>query len=236
MMDRILADRDVYSRLGEALRQKHSSELATQLSVFQSALINFANDHGDTIRNDPEFRDKFTQIYRLIGVDALELHIFLESKSSNNEKYLVGLLVRLVEICRLTRDLNGGLISLTELHQRLQESLTVPLEVTLDHVTQAVDLLLTLGKGYELVHINNKKWVKFASNGSSISQDHKKVYELCEFSGGYVTRSLLRDNFGWDSLRAKTVIEEMILGGYLWIDSQDTGGEWKLWEPSWIYK
>ena len=36
--------------------------------------------------------------------------------------------------------------------------------------------------------------------------------------GGYVTYRLLRDNYGWDKVRYKTVIDEMIMNGfYGWI-------------------
>ena len=51
--------------------------------------------------------------------------------------------------------------------------------------------------------------------------------------GGYVTYRLLRDNYGWDKVRYKTVIDEMIMNGFYGLDSQDNG-EWQYWEPSWI--
>ena len=49
-------DRDAYLQLGKSLNEQHSNQLSTQLQVFQSALINFANDHGDEISLNLEFK------------------------------------------------------------------------------------------------------------------------------------------------------------------------------------
>ena len=43
--------------------------------------------------------------------------------------------------------------------------------------------------------------------------------------GGYVTYRLLRDNYGWDKVRYKTVIDEMIMNGfYGWIHKTMVNG------------
>lgn len=232
-MNRIEADRDAYVKLGKALTERHSSHLSAQLSVFQSALVNFATDHSDTIKNNPEFCNKFTQMCLLIGVDPLELFVFIESSNKKSENFYLGLAVRVVEICQETREINGGLISFKELHSRLKETTSVPLELQQEDISKALVLLGNLGKGYEVLDINGSKWVKFlGSTNSTISNDQKKVYELCGFMGGYVTHRLLRDNYGWDAVRSKAVIDEMILNGFLWIDAGPQ--EWQFWEPSWI--
>lgn len=232
-MNRIEADRDAYVKLGKALTERHSSHLSAQLSVFQSALVNFATDRGDTIKNNPEFCNKFTQMCLLIGVDPLELFVFIESSNKKSENFYLGLAVRVVEICQETREINGGLISFKELHSRLKETTSVPLELQQEDISKALVLLGNLGKGYEVLDINGSKWVKFlGSTNSTISNDQKKVYELCGFMGGYVTHRLLRDNYGWDAVRSKAVIDEMILSGFLWIDAGPQ--EWQFWEPSWI--
>lgn len=235
-MNRIEADRDAYLKLGKALTEQHSDQLSTQLAVFQSALVNFASDHGETIKKNPEFCDKFTQMCLLIGVDPLELLLFIDSKSKKSDNFHMGLAVRVVEICQETRDINGGLISFKELHSRLKETVTVPINMVEDDVSKALALLGNLGKGYEVLDINSGKWVKFlgTSSNGTISNDQKRVYELCGFMGGFVTYRLLRDNYGWDVVRSKAVIDEMIMNGFLWVDAGPT--EWQFWEPSWISK
>lgn len=230
-------DRDAYTQLGRSLHERHRDQLSTQLSVFQSAVINFANDHGDEIKLNGEFRNKFTQISQLIGIDPLELLLYTSKRNQTKPKdnFLVGLAVRIVEICQLTRDLNGGLISMKELVSILKDTHNVSIEVTEGDIEQSVSMLNTLGNGYEMLTINDKKWLKYTSAiGDSLSNDQKKIYELCGFMGGYVTYRLLRDNYGWDKVRCKTVIDEMIMNGFLWVDTQAPRGEYQFWEPSWI--
>lgn len=237
-MKKFEVERGAYVQLGQTLNQKHSDELSAQLSVYQSALVNFASEHGETIKKNPEFRSNFTQMCNLIGVDPLELLLFLSSKEKKSEEFLLGLAVRVVEICQETRDLNGGLISLKELRSRFLESLSVPMDISDDDIVKGVSMLGTLGKGFEVLETNKKKWIKFSggSEAKGISNDHKRIYELSEFMGGYVTYRLLRDNYGWDSVRLKSVLDDMILNGFLWIDTQGSKGEWQFWEPSWISK
>lgn len=223
-------DRDAYSRLGSFLNQRESDELATQLSVFQSALINFATEHGDEIKLNDEFRSKFTQICRLIGIDPIELTLLTKS---NKQNFSVALTVRIVEVCQETRDLNGGLISIKELESRLKSNDKLQLSINDSDILKSLELLNAMGKGYELMTINDKKWLKFTSGGA-ISHDQKRIYETCTIMGGYVTYRLLRDNFGWDDIRCNSVIEEMLMNGFLWVDSQGPRNEVLYWEPSWI--
>lgn len=228
-----MGEREAYAQLGKFLNERLSDQLLTQLSVFQSALINFASEHGEEIANSHEFRGKFTQMCLLAGVDPLELLIYT-SKEAKGSNFLTGLTVRIVEVCQQTRDLNGGLISMKELLSRLQD--TVSLRTTIDEndVQQALTNLNSLGKGYEVIG-EGKKWLKFASaSGDNISNDQRKVYDLCGFMGGYVTYRLLKDNYGWDRMRCKSVIDEMIMNGFLWVDAPGKNREYQYWEPSWI--
>lgn len=226
-------DRDAFQQLGRSLNERHSNQLSTQLQVFQSALINFANDHAEEISLNLEFKNKFTQISQLIGIDPLDLLIYT-SKGKNSTNFHTALAVKIVEICQNTRDLNGGLISVKELISILKDNSS---GIVLDIIPKDIDNSLTsldnLGKGYEVLFINGKKWLKFSST-ENLSNDQLKIYELCEFMGGFVTNRLLHDNYGWDKVRCKSVIDEMIMNGFLWVDSQDPTGEWKYWEPSWI--
>lgn len=236
--------RDAYIQLGQDLSRRQEDQLATQLAVFRSALVNFACDHGEEIKHNSEFRTKFTQMCQLVGVDPLELQLHASRvngglqtkanvpssiKTAAEENFRLALAVRVVEVCHQTRELNGGLISTKELISRLQESEIATSKLTNSDITAALAVLDTLGGGYETLSINGKTWLKFTNN---VTNDHKRVYELCEFTGGYVTNRLLRDNFGWDPVRCKTVVEEMIMNGFLWVDQGET--EWQYWEPSWI--
>ncbi|KAI5964292.1 dot2 [Candida pseudojiufengensis] len=232
------SDRDAYLQLGQKLNQKHSDELSTQLQILKSVLINFINDHGEEIKTNPEFRSKFNELSQSIGMDPLDLLIFANSNHSNknDSNFIIGLSVKIVEICQETRDLNGGFINLNELQSILKKtSLSeseLKIQIEINDIEKAIAKLKSMGNNYEIIIINNIKWLKFSSI-DNLSNDQIKIYELCGFMGGYVTHRLIRDNFGWDSLRCKNVIDEMIMNGLLWVDSQG-GEEWQYWEPSWI--
>ncbi|KAI5961702.1 dot2 [Candida theae] len=237
-----LSDRDAYQELGKRLNQQHSEQLATQLQVFRSALVNFVNDHGNEIKSNAEFRSKFNQISQSIGMDPLDLLIYansknITSKGGNNKRdtnnFTTGLAVKIVEICQETRDLNGGLIPIRELQSILTDNTSdLKIEVSAKSIEQAITILNSMGKNYELLVINNESWLKFSSI-ENLSSDQLKIYELCSFTGGYATMGLIRDNYGWDKIRTHSVIDEMIMNGILWVDEQGED-EWQYWEPSWI--
>ncbi|KAK6464546.1 hypothetical protein DFJ63DRAFT_284881 [Scheffersomyces coipomensis] len=233
-------DRDAYSQLGRSINERHTDQLSTQLSVFQSALVNFASEHGDEIKQNLEFRSKFTQICNSVGIDPLDLILYTNSSSTTSNKsrgdnFYIALAVRITEVCQKTRDLNGGLIALKELISILKDSDSLQINISQSDIERSLIHLNTLGKGYTILNINDKKWLKFTSaTGSGISNDQKKVYELCSFMGGFVTYRLLRDNYDWDKIRCKTVVEEMIMNGLVWVDTQGDNGEYQFWEPSWI--
>ncbi|KAI3403327.2 dot2 [Candida oxycetoniae] len=240
------SDRDAYLRLGQRLKQQHSEQLSTQLQVFRSAMINFINEHGDEIKHNSEFRTKFNQISQSIGMDPLDLLIYSNGgfkkqtrKNDNNKSnnFTIGLSVKIVEICQETRDFNGGLIPLKELQSIITansiSSSDLKLDIDLKDIEQAIQVLNSMGsKNYEILVINGIKWLKFSSL-DNLSQDQIKIYELCEFTGGYVTKRLIQDNFQWDGVRSENVINEMIMNGILWVDSQGEDGP-QYWEPSWI--
>ncbi|KAM9886357.1 hypothetical protein OXX79_014240, partial [Metschnikowia pulcherrima] len=170
------SERDAYNRLGKALSEWHSNQLSAQLSVFQSALTNIAIERGDAIRDNPVFRHEFNKICSQMGVDPLELLILRDSRLMKSDKFFVGLGVRMVEICQETRNINGGLMPVTELQSRLQESVSVPLTVSEEDIRKALDSLISLGKGYETILINNKQWIKFSgpTGPETISNAKKK--------------------------------------------------------------
>ncbi|KAG7192220.1 uncharacterized protein KQ657_001938 [Scheffersomyces spartinae] len=241
-------NREAYLELGRLINERQSSQLSTQLSVLQSAIVNFSVDHRETIRVNSEFRTKFTRLCQQVGIDpvALLIHSLGAGISDGVDKpqeYYTILLLRIVEVCQETRAMNGGLISLKELRSQLNTTSgtsVLELKVTDNDVTKCIEVLKELGNGYEIMQSNNSSWLRFSSitGGSSkdggISVDQRNIYEMCLFTGGFVTYRLLHDNYGWDVTRCATIIEEMIMEGLLWLDTQGLKGEWQYWEPSWI--
>lgn len=220
-------DREAFTLLGQRLTAKHQNEHSTQLEVLQQSLVLFATNNAEQIVNNDDFSLKFTNLCLHANLDPLELVLLKDSTNSIN-----ALSVKIIEIGHLTRDINGGLILIKELLFRVNQSI-VPLVVDEGRVIKAINLLSTLGQGYTLLTISNSPWLKFTSlTGSSVTQDQRTIYELCEFTSGYVTVRLLIDNFSWTPVRCEKVIDEMIRNAFLWVD--EGGGEKMYWVPSWL--
>ncbi|ODQ66719.1 ESCRT-2 complex [Nadsonia fulvescens var. elongata DSM 6958] len=226
-----------YSDIGATLLQRQSDNLNTQLSVFQSALSNFAIGHAHEIRTNAQFRNEFSKMCSAIGVDPL---VSSSNKKSSIWASLLGkevndfyfqLAVKTVEICQKTRDQNGGLISIEEVRKRLKKSNsnTSVNDVEDADIERAIESMSVLGQGLDIVILGHKKMIR--SVPGDLNRDHYKVLEACEVLG-YVTVTMLLDNFEWESLRGLTVLDDMVASGLLWVDHQ--ADETEYWAPSWI--
>ncbi|PHH79961.1 hypothetical protein CDD83_3806 [Cordyceps sp. RAO-2017] len=168
------------------------------------------------------------------------------------------LAVRVVEVCGATRGENGGLIGLREVQERLsrgavtsspssscpapapdrdqQQQQQQQLEggnvvvISEDDVRRAVETLKPLGGSYGIVRVGRKEYIR--SVPRELSSDQAAVIEAVQVLG-YVSVSMLRDNLGWEGARCRTVIDDLVAQGMLWVDKQ-TRGEWEYWSPSFM--
>lgn len=99
-----------------------------------------------------------------------------------------------------------------------------------DDLRRAVDTLAPLGGSYAILNIGRKEYVR--SVPRELSNDQAAVVEAVQVLG-YVSVGMLRDNLGWEFARGKTVIEDMVGVGMLWVDKQ-TKGEWEYWWPGFM--
>ena len=232
---------------GSNLRASNAEALSTQLAVFRSVLQQFAQTHAKDIRSDPSFRAQFARMCNAIGVDPLaSSHTDASSSSSSlsgggglwgqllggsvNDFYFE-LAVRVVEVCGATRAENGGLIGLAELRERASRGrMEGASEISEDDVRRAVGTLKPLGGGYAVLKVGSREYVR--SVPKELSNDQAAVVEAVEVLG-CVSVGLLRDNLGWEGARCRTVIDDMVAEGMLWVDKQ-TKGEWEYWSPSFM--
>lgn len=229
---------------GSSLRATNAQALETQLSVFRSVLQQFAQTHAKDIRSNPSFRAQFARMCSAIGVDPLA-----SSNSNNNSgggaggsiwAQLLGktvndfyfeLAVRVVEVCGATRGENGGLIGLKEVRERVSRGrMEGASEITDDDVRRAVETLRPLGGSYGVVTVGRKEYVR--SVPRELSNDQASVVEAAQVLG-FVSVGMLRDNLGWERARCRTVIDDLVAGGMLWVDKQ-TRGEWEYWSPGFM--
>lgn len=138
------------------------------------------------------------------------------------------LAVRVVEICGSTRGENGGLIGLKEVTERLAKGrMEGTSSISEDDVRRAVETLKPLGGSYAIAKVGHKEYIR--SVPRELSNDQAAVVEAVQVLG-YVSVSMLQDNLRWEGARARTVIDDLVAEGMLWVDKQ-TKGEWEYWSP-----
>ncbi|GAV54866.1 hypothetical protein ZYGR_0AS01890 [Zygosaccharomyces rouxii] len=214
-----------YEGISSAVLQRQNNELKEQLAVFQERLVGFAKKHNSEIQANPEFRSKFVRMCLSIGIDPLSLfdkdkHLF------NVNDFYYEICVKVIEICRKTKDMNGGVLSFDELEKGYFRSLNVDME----DLEKSIDMLKSLDGGFEIFEIRGKKFLRSVPN--ELTGDQTKILEICSILG-YASISLLHANLNWKPFRSRAVLNEMVANGLLWIDEQ-ADAEALYWDPSWI--
>lgn len=231
---------------GSTLRASNAQALETQLSVFRSLLQQFAQTHAKDIRSDPSFRAQFARMCSAIGVDPLASSSSSSSGSGSGQQQssvwaqLLGrtvndfyfeLAVRVVEVCGATRGENGGLVGLEEVRERVEKGrMEGAGGISEDDVRRAVETLKPLGGSYAIVRVGRKEYIR--SVPRELNGDQTALVEAAQVLG-YVSVSMLRDNLLWEAARCRTVIDDLVAEGMLWVDGQ-TGGEIEYWSPSFM--
>lgn len=220
-------ERDDYKNISATVLERQSAELNEQLSVFQEKLIAFAKKHNGEIQGNPEFRSKFMRMCASIGIDPLSLFDKDEHLFNLNDFYYE-VCVKVIEVCRQTKDKNGGVLSFDELEKGFFKGL----KVEMSDLEKSIDMLKTLDGGFEIFEIRGKKFLRSVPN--ELTNDHTKILEICSILG-YGSISLLRANLGWTVIRSRAVLIEMVANGLLWIDEQ-ADAETLYWDPSWMVR
>ena len=245
-----------YASHGNAVRAEHLSSLTTQLSVFQSLLHQFSMTHAEEIRSNPTFRAEFARMCNAIGVDPLASSsgkkggsFWAQMLGSSVNDFYFGLAVRVVEVCRATRDVNGGLIGVRECRERIIAKKGVGADLDLseyvdgsicpsfcsleayiahrsDDILRAVRSLKPLGSGFDIVTIGREAMIR--SVPKELNTDQSTILEAIQVLG-YVTVSMLQINLGWEGARAQTVLEDLLSDSLVWIDTQADEAEY--WTP-----
>lgn len=218
-------EKEKFEGVSTVVLQRQSAELEEQLKVFQERLVKFAKKHNREIRANPEFRTKLLRMCSSIGIDPLSLFDKNEHLFNLNDFYYE-ICVKMVEICRETKDMNGGIISFEE----LEKSFFKGLNVSESDLQKSCEMLKSLDGGFELFEIRGKKYLRSVPN--ELTGDQTKILGICSILG-YASNSLLRANLNWKSIRSRAVLHEMVANGLLWVDEQ-ADAEVLYWDPSWI--
>ena len=96
-----------------------------------------------------------------------------------------------------------------------------------DDIIRAVRCLKVLESGFEVVEIGSISMIR--SVPQELNTDQSTVLETAQISG-YVSESLLRVNFKWEKARARSILDDLLTAGLLWVDDQ--GEEKEYWLAS----
>ena len=226
-----------YATRGSQLKASNADSLQTQLSVFQSLLHTFAIEHAATIKSNPVFRAEFARMCNAIGVDPLAGSNIKGKKAESLWTKVLGhdvndfyfeVAVRIVELCRSSRDENGGLLGVNECCESIAKGTTIGggLQVSEDDIRRAVSSLAPLGSGFNVIDIGRKQFIR--SIPKELNKDQSTVLEVLQVLGN-VTISLLQVNLQWERARAATVIEDLLADSLVWVDTQCR--EHEYWSP-----
>ena len=136
--------------------------------------------------------------------------------------------VRIVELCRATRGVNGGLLGVAECCQTVAKGNAVGggLQISEDDILRAVKSLEPLGSCFNVISIGSKQFIR--SIPRELNTDQSKVLEVLQILG-FVTVSMLQINLQWGKARAATVVEDLLADSLVWIDAQAEENEY--WSP-----
>jgi ESCRT-II complex subunit VPS22 len=138
------------------------------------------------------------------------------------------LAVRVVEVCGATREENGGLLSFADCCDRIAKNrMEGAAEITEDDISLAIDTLSPLAGGFATIKLGNERYIRSVSK--ELSTDAAAVLEAAQLLG-YISMSLLMTNLHWPHARSKTVVEDLVMDGMLWVDAQSE--EMEFWSPS----
>jgi len=96
-----------------------------------------------------------------------------------------------------------------------------------DDIVRAIGALEPLGPGLTVVTLpNGGRYIR--SIPKELNPDQATVLEVAGITG-FASVGLLKLNLGWEEERSKSVLEELVVEGMVWVD--DAGEERDYWIP-----
>jgi ESCRT-II complex subunit VPS22 len=230
--------KDEVKQFQEKAKEMEETKLANVTEIlnrFQSSLQDFAAKHRKRINSDPEFRLQFHKMCVSVGVGkrfsyqflGLKRHLITLDPLASNKGFWADLLgvgdfyfelgVNIVEVCIKSRSLNGGIMSLSELHSKVRQKRgNLKQEVLREDVQRAIEKLSVLGNGFKLVQVRGREPLVF-SVPMELNHDHDELLTEVQ-NNGFVTFTAMQTFYGWTFERFHNTIEPLLQEGMLWLD------------------
>lgn len=155
----------------------------------------------------------------------------LKRESERERERGVEIAVRVVEVCRSRRGIDGGLTGIETARDGVARGAGRNLvggEMTVSDadIQNAVAALTPLGSGFSIIQVGSKQMIR--SVPKELHPDQARVLEAIQMLG-FVTCSMLEDNLAWEAARAKTVTGDLVGEGVVWVDDQGESYEREYW-------
>ena len=206
-----------YEAIGKKMEETRMSNVKETLNKFQVALAEFAEKHRDKINSDPEFRQQFHTLCKNVGVDPLASNkgFWADILGVGDFYFELGILI--IQICLQSRSVNGGIISLSDLLERVRACRkNSKQKASMDDLRKAIQKLAILGKGYQLIRFREKE-PYLLSLPIELNNDHEDLMDVAQFHG-FTTFNLMNDGYSWSNERFTLAINTLLVEGIIWLD------------------
>jgi len=182
----------------------------------------------------PSPNTQFNKMCAGIGVDPLASNKGFWAQLLGVGDFYYELAVQIIEICLLTRPLNGGLISLSDLTQRVRQRRKLD-KISEDDIKTAIGKVHLLGAGFSLLQSGRTTLV--VSVPMELSSDHAAILQVAQEKACHVSVSQMITQLKWEGRRVRIALDLMMQGGMAWVDEQGgkeggRKGEKIYWFPS----
>ncbi|RWS22609.1 RNA polymerase II transcription factor complex subunit-like protein [Leptotrombidium deliense] len=223
----------LFKEKSDEIAKEQLQKLKDQMEVFRNHLQVFAGKHKKAIRKNPDFRRQFQEMCATVGVDPLQSSNTFWSKLLGVGDFYYEIAIQVIEICMATSHYNGGIITIDEVLNKVKtfrNSANLKNdELTVDDILRAINKLNVLGNGLKVVKFD--KTYVIESVATELSMDHNSVLQLAQTNKGCVQHDLIVRQLNWSEHRVFKVINDMIMQGIAWVDTQSPDGKELFWFP-----
>ena len=207
-----------YRILGQRAEEANIAVMKAQMATFKAALEQFATQHREDIRRDPDFRQKFHVMCANIGVDPLVSNKggTLAEKLGLGDFYYA-LAITVLDVCKSRQAYDGGLTDLNDVHgavSRRRGSMADP--VSHEDIIRSIEKLAVLGGGLGVLKLGGRRFIR--SIPAELSTDGNALLELSTAMGGFFVRKDVSDNLGWSEARISDALAALAREGLILVD------------------
>jgi ESCRT-II complex subunit VPS22 len=218
----------------EELAENELGKLSEQMEAFRGHLQQFAAKHKKDIRKKPELRRQFQEMCAAVGVDPLQSSSNFWTKLLGVGDFYYELATQIVEVCMSTSHRNGGIMPIEELLTRVRASRGVARdgkteEIAVDDLLRAIDKLARLGGGLKAVPCGKSHIIQAVA--TEMSMDANTILLQAQANHGHVDEDLLTSKLSWSHERSSKAVNDLVMEGIVWVDSQATDGKTWYWFP-----